>query len=228
MKKIFTILFLFIVLVVNGQDFHRYEIKSGRIVYQINRFFLHSDMHPDTNGKPITKSEWVPYVAEQREYYWDDYGNVSRNIVYQISGPFGKPLPEKKKLYEQLWKGNHRYYFKDGKVTDDPFYLREECLKNKNLFELTGWFKILYPNAKLLGKEQVSGKEGSRYIVSIFREIVVWKELVLKDINYSTNGKGSRRGKDSEKTAIKIQISYKYPHGFFNPQWLRKHINKMN
>ena len=228
MKKWVLLLFLIPVISLPAQEFHRYKIKSGKITYQIVRYSIHSEIHFDSDGNQQQKAELIPYVYQSQEYYWDNYGDVSRNIVYQISGPFGKPLPEKKKLYEQLWKGNHRFYYKKGVINDDPFYLREKCLKNKKLFKVIGWFKMLYPKAKLLGKEDVLGKTGSRYKIDAYSERVLWKGIVLKDISYSTNGKGVRRGKERTKTAVKIQIPFKTPEGFYHPKWLQKYVNEMN
>lgn len=228
MKKWFVLLFLIPVFSLPAQEFHRYKIKSGKITYQIVRYSIHTEIHFDSDGNQQQKAELIPYVYQSQEYYWDNYGDVSRNIVYQISNPFGKPLPEKKKLYEQLWKGNHRFYYKKGEVNDDPYYLREECLKNKKLFEAAGWFKIVNPKAELLEKERVLGKEGNRYKLDEYSEMVLWKGVVLKDISYSTNGKGVRRGKERTKTAVKIQIPFNTSSDFFDPQWLRKYISEMN
>ncbi|MBN2638747.1 MAG: hypothetical protein JXR65_06635 [Bacteroidales bacterium] len=228
MKKWFVLLFLIPVFSLPAQEFHRYKIKSGKITYQIVRYSIHTEIHIDSDGNQQQKAELIPYVYQSQEYYWDDFGNVAHAVTYQVAAPNGKPLQEKEKLFEQLWKGNHRFYYKKGEVNDDPYYLREECLENKKLFEVDGWFKILNPKAELLEKERVLGKEGSRYKVDEYSETVLWKGLVLKDISYFTNGKGIRKGKESVKTAVKIQIPFKASSDFFDPQWLRKYVSEIN
>jgi len=221
-KKICTVLFLITALAVNGQAFRRYEVKSGKIVYQVIRFVLHSEIHTDSNGKLIAKSEQVPYVAEIRDYYWDDYGNIYRDVIYKVSDMGGKPLPQKKKVIERLWLAGRMYYLKNGKVSFDSYHLREECMNNAPLFQKVGWFKVLHPGAKIIGKEKVAGKRGTRYYVDEFSEYVLWKGLVLSDISYFTNSKEQRKGMENKKTAVKIQIPFKTPEGFYHPKWLQQ------
>jgi hypothetical protein len=86
-------------------------------------------------------SEQVPYVAEQVIYYWGEFGNIAFEEIYQVSAFGGKPLPEKIKIAERLWTGDHRYYFniEENKVSDDPYYLRIKCRENFSILS-NYWF----------------------------------------------------------------------------------------
>ncbi len=223
MKNLY-LLFLLIssVFVLHGQEFRPYQVKSGHIRYQTIRFILHSESHTDSTGKMIAKSEQIPYVSRIRDYYWDDYGDVSRDMIYKASDMGGKPLPEKKKVLERLWLDGRMYYLQNEKVAFDPDHLRDECFEKKQLFQKEGWFKVLYPEARPMRKEKVAGREGVRYLVDAFSEYVLWKGLVLHDVSYFTNRAGVRKGNEREETAVEVQTGTSFKPGFFNPLWYQK------
>ncbi len=222
MKKLFFFGFLLLIFSAEAQTFHPYQVKSGHIRYQTIRFILHSESHTDSTGKIVVKSEQIPYVAEVRDFYWDDYGNMSRDVIYKTSGFGGKPLPEKKKVIERLWRDGRMYYLKNGKTAFDPDHLRDECMEKKVLFQKKGWFKVLYPGAKSLGRETVAGKKGTRYFVDAFSEYVLWKGLVLRDVGYFTNRAGERKGNEREEKAVKIETGIHFKPEFFSPAWFEK------
>ncbi len=218
---------LFLAFIVSfsatAQPFHPYQVKSGHIRYQTIRFILHTELHTGPDGKMVGKAEQIPYLSRTRDYYWDDYGNVARDMIYKVSDGSGKLLPEKQKLIERLWCDGRMYYLKNGKVAFDPDHLRDECLASEPLFKKAGWFAVLYPHTKINGKEKVAGKEGTLYKVDAFSEYVLWKGLVLRDVSYYTNGAGKRKGKQWDKKAVKVQRNIKLKPGFFTPAWYLRH-----
>ncbi len=222
MKNFFLFVTFILSLTAEAQQFRRYQVKSGKIEYQLIRYITHTTMHTGTDGKTTGTSEQIPYVSEIRDYYWDNYGDVSRDVFYKVSDGGGKLLPEKKKTLERLWRDGRMYYLKNGKVAFDPDHLREACWANKPLFHKWGWFKVLYPDAKVIGKEVVAGKEGTRYYVDAFSEKVLWKGLVLRDVGYYTNGAGERKGKQWDKKAVKVQTGIDFTPGFFYPLWYQQ------
>ena len=225
MKKLYLSLFLFTsVFVLHGQTFLPYRVKSGHIRYQTIRYVLHSESHTDSTGKTWVKTEQIPYVSQVRDYYWDGYGNVARDVIYKTADFSGKPLPEKKKVMERLWRDGRMYYRKNGKTAFDPDHLREECFGKKQLFEKRGWFGVLYPGAKPLGAEEVAGKKGRRYYVDAFSEYVLWKGLLLRDVHYYTNRAGERKGNEREEIAGKVETNTRFTPGFFTPQWYQNFI----
>jgi hypothetical protein len=179
-------------------------------------------LHTGSDGKMAGKSWQEPYVSRIRDYYWDDYGDISRDVIYKVSGRGGKALPEKKKGLERLWREGRMYYLKNGKVAFDPDHLREECMEKKPVFEKVGWFKTLYPKARPIGKEKVAGKTGIRYKEDAFSEYVLWKGLILRNVSYFTNGAGQRKGEEREEKAVKVQTGMDFKPGFFNPLWYQK------
>ena len=181
MKNFILFLTFLLSLTATAQQFHPYKVKSGHIRYQEIRFILHSEMHAGPDGKMVGKSWRVPYVSRIRDYYWDDYGDISRDVIYKASNMGGKPLPEKKKILERLWLAGRMYYLKNGKVAFDPDHLREECMEKESLFLKVGWFKALHPDAKPVGKEKIAGKEGVRYKEDAFSEYVLWKGLIRSE-----------------------------------------------
>ena len=222
MKNFFLFITLILSLTANAQSFRRYQVKSGKIEYQLTRYITHTTMHIGPDGKTVGTSEQIPYVSEIRDYYWDDYGDVSRDIFYKVSDRGGKPLPEKKKILERLWRDGRMYYLKNGKVAFDPDHLRDECLASEPLFKKAGWFAVLYSHAKAVGQEKVAGKTGIRYTVDAFSEYVLWKGLVLRDVSYYTNGAGERKGKQWDKKAVKVQTGINFNPGFFYPLWYQQ------
>jgi len=222
MKNFIFLLVLLLSLTASAQQFQRYQVKAGHIQYHTIRFILHTEMHTGPDGKMIGKSEQIPYVSGIRDYYWDDYGDISRDVIYKAADMGGKPLPEKKKIMERLWLDGRMYYLKNGKVAFDPDHLRDECMEKEPLFRKKGWFKVLYPDAKLVGKEKTAGKEGIRYYVDAFSEYVLWKGLILHNVNYFTNRSGERKGNDWEEMAVKVETGNDFKPGFFYPLWYQK------
>jgi len=135
MKHCIFFIAIFLSIAANAQQFKRYRVKSGYIQYQTIHFSLHSESHIDTNGEIVSKSEQIPYVAKIRDYYWDNYGNISRDIIYKTADIGGKPLPEKEKIIERLWLDGRMYYQKNGKVDFDPDHVRDECMAKKSLLK---------------------------------------------------------------------------------------------
>ena len=222
MKYCIFFIAFFLGIAANAQQFKRYQVKSGYVQYHTIRFSLHSELHTDTNGKIVSKSEQIPYVAEIRDYYWDDYGNISRDVIYKAADIGGKPLPEKEKIIERLWLDGRMYYLKNDKVAFDPDHLRDECMAKKSLLKKVGWFRLLYPNVKPMGKEKVAGKKGIRYYEDAFSEYVLWKGLILHNISFFTSRAGERKGEEREEIAIKIQTGIDFKPGFFYPLWYQK------
>jgi len=219
------ILIIAISVGINAQEFRPYKVKSGKIVFEKRRYYMHSTTHIDANNK-VTGSRSNPsYVEDEIIYYWDNYGDIAFEVAYQVSKFGGKPLPKKVKKYERLWKGNHRYYYnvKKKRLSDDPYYTRKECLKAGRLYELAGWLSVMYPKAKFLAKESVAGKMVKHYKESENFDFYVWKGLLLREVNYSTkykNGKEVRFEPETEKVAVKIDTESKVNPTIFTPTWL--------
>lgn len=221
MRILLFMSFILVNFTGTAQEFHPYGVKSGKITYEIRRFITRSGMKTEPDGKMISKEERIPYVSEVRTYYWDDYGNVARLVAYKVSGSFGKPLPQKQKLFEQLWKGNHRYYYNGEKVEDDPNHMRIECLADKKLFNTVGWFKLTYPKAEKVGTDTLAGKICEVFRTDVFSDVALWKNLVLRDVSYYTNPKGERKGLEQIKIATKVTLPLQEKPGFFEPEWLK-------
>jgi len=225
MKNGIIFFVLVLSLTATAQPFHPYQVKSGHIRYQTTRFILHTETHTGSDGKMVAKAEQKPYLSQTRDYYWDDYGNVARDMIYKVSDRSGKPLPERQKLLERLWRDGRMYYLKNGKVAFDPDHLRNECMEKEQLFQQVGWFKMLYPKAKHLGKEKVAGKKGTRFKVDAFSEFVLWKGLILRNIDYFTDRAGVRKGEQREEAAVKVETNMDFKPGFFAPLWYRTFIS---
>jgi hypothetical protein len=219
MKNFILFLAFLLSLTATAQPFHPYKVKSGHVQYKTIRFILHSEIRTDANGKMVGKAWQEPYVSRIRDFYWEDYGDISRDVIYKVSDIGGKPLPEKKKYLERLWREGRMYYLKNGKVEFDTDHLREECMEKKLLFEKVGWFKTLYPEAQSIGKEKVAGKTGVRYKEDAFSEYVLWNGLILRNVNYYTNRAGERKREEREEVAVKVQMGIDFNPGFFQPKW---------
>ena len=109
MKKLFLFLILSFVISVNAQDFKPYKVESGKITYKNLKYSTHSG-YSNKNGVEKSYSKQVPYVAEQIIYYWDEFGDIAFEEIYQVSKFGGKLLTEKVKIAERLWVDEHRYY----------------------------------------------------------------------------------------------------------------------
>jgi len=221
---ILTIVLLMLVCVgSNAQEFHPYKIKSGKISFEKRKYSMQAKLHMDSNGNVSGSRTNPSYVEEEVTYYWDNYGDVAYKVAYQVSKFGGKPLPEKVKKYERLWKGDHRYYYdvKKKKVFDDPYYTRKACLKAGK----TEWLKVMYPKASVVSEESIAGKMVKHYKNSEMHDFYAWEGIILRDVSYSTkkkNGKYMRFEPDREKIAIKIDTVTKIDSTVFTPDWLKK------
>jgi len=225
---IVTMLSLIMVSVgVNAQEFHPYKVKSGKITYEKRKYSMQATWHIDSQGKVSGSRSNPSYVEEEVTYYWDNYGDVAYEVAYQVSKFGGKPLPEKVKKYERLWKGEHRYYYdvKKKKLSDDPYYARIACLKAGKLYEVTGWLKVMYPKASVVSEESIAGKMVKHYKNSETHDFYAWEGIILRDVSYSTkkkNGKYKRFEPDREKIATKVEADIKVNPSIFTPNWLKK------
>jgi len=219
--------FLMVSVGVNAQEFHPYKVKSGKITYEKMKYSMHAKLHLDSNGNASGSRSNPSYVEEEITYYWDNYGDVAYEVAYQVSKFGGKPLPQKVKKYERLWKGNHRYYYdvKKNKVSDDSYHTRHACLKAGKLYEASGCLAVMYPKASVIAKESVAGKMVKHYKESESWDFYAWNGIILRDVNYSTkkkNGKYKRFEPNREKVAVKVEADIKIDPSVFMPNWLKK------
>ncbi|WP_299524052.1 hypothetical protein [uncultured Lutibacter sp.] len=225
MKKIIQYCFLAIAVSIQAQDFKPYKVKSGKIVYEKLKYSTHSRFS-SINGVETGFSEQIPYVAEQVIYYWDEFGDIAFEEIYQVSKFGGKLLPEKVKIAERLWIDEHRYYynFEENKVSDDPYHLRIKCKQNFQYYQIKdSWIETLYMGAEASEEKEVLGKKASYYRIDNYHDIYAWKGLVLKDESFSTRGSnGPRNTIERAKNAIEIDTISKVSDTLFNPIWLKR------
>lgn len=205
-----------------AEVFHPYAIKSGKIMYEKRKYSMHSELHIDSHDRVTGKRTTPSYVEEEVTFYWDNYGDVAYEVAYQVSKFGGKPLAEKVKKYERLWKGDHRYYYdvKKKKVSDDPYYTRKACLKAGK----TEWLKVMYPKAAVVAEESIAGKMVKHYKESEMHDFYAWEGIILRDVSYSTkkkNGKYKRFEPDRERIAVKVEADSNVDASVFNPDWLK-------
>ena len=119
-------------MVIQAQEFKPYKVKSGKISYEKLKYSTVSGFSIK-DGVETSYSKQVPHVAEQVNYYWDEYGDLAFEETYQVSKFGGELLLEKVKIAEQLWIDEHRYYFniEENKVSDDPYHLRIKCKEHR-------------------------------------------------------------------------------------------------
>ena len=225
MKKIIQYCFLAIVVSIQAQDFKPYKVKSGKIVYEKLKYSTRSVFKYE-NGVETGSSKQIPYVAEQIMYYWDEFGDIAFEEIYQVSKFGGKLLPEKVKIAERLWIDEHRYYynFEENKVSDDPYYLRIKCRNHFQYYQIKdSWIETLYMGAESSGKKEVLGKKTRYYRIDNYHDIYAWKGLILKDESfYTQDSNGSRSGINRAKVAIEIDTISKVNDTLFNPIWLKR------
>lgn len=209
-------------LSVHAQSFRLYGVKSGKVEYEITRFVTHSSYSVDTAGKEHFSSEQIPYRAELRTLYWEDYGRLRKLVVYQTAKLGGKPLPKKQKLFEQLWNNKGRYYYRDGKVSRDPNYQYEKWKDDPNQFASKGWFVLSHPHAKRIGQDTLIGKKCVLWQAGPFSDYALWQGIVLQETDYYTNTHEERKGTERKKTALRMEIPLQEKPDFFHPQWLKK------
>ncbi|WP_457611404.1 hypothetical protein [Lutibacter sp.] len=225
MKRITQLFFLLLMVSCYAQDFKPYKVKSGKIVYQKLKYSTHFGFSI-VNGVKTNYKKQVPYVSEITNYYWDEYGDKSFEETYKIADFGGEPLVDSIKVGEQLWIGNHRYYFnfKENKTYDDPYYLRIKCRENFQYYQITGsWIKTQYMGAEESGTKEILGKEATYYKIDNSTDLYAWKGLVLKNEDFYTNRKGDQRlGINRTKVAVKIDTISKMNANIFNPVWLKR------
>ena len=225
MKKILLFLVLSFAISTNAQEFKPYKVKSGKIIYEKFKYSTVSG-YSNKNGVETSYSKQVPYVAKQVIYYWDEFGDIAFEEVYQVSKFGGELLPEKVKIAEQFWVDEHRYYFniKENKVSDDPYRLRIKCKENFQYHQIKdSWVETLYMGTEKSGTKEFLGKETDYYKLDKFQDIYAWKGLVLKIESFYTNGSnGPRAGINCAKVVIEIDTLSKINNKLFNPIWLKR------
>ncbi len=224
MKKIIQYCFLALAVSIQAQDFKPYKVKSGKIVYEKLRYSTHSGFS-SINGVETSFSEQIPYVAEQVIYYWDEYGDIAFEEIYQVSKFGGKPLAEKVKIAERFWVDEHRYYFDatKNKVSDDPYYLRIKCREQFQYYQIKdSWIETIYMGSEKSATKEILGKETDYYNIDKFQDLYAWKGLVLKNESFATTRKGNRLYPDRTKTAVEIDTLFKIDEKLFNPIWLKR------
>jgi len=209
---------------LQAEEFHPYQVKSGKIVFVKRKYMTKTHLHIDTNNHVTGQKLRSYFITDEIDYYWDAYGDLAYEVDYKLTDAFGKKLPKKIKYYEKLWKGNSKYFYKvkTGKVSKDPWHVKQECLSNGNFCKLSGWLKVLYPKLEKRGEVGVTGKKTVRYRIDSFSDLLVWKGIVLDDISYSTTPKGKRIEKESERKAIKVMTGKLIP-STFDPKWMKKY-----
>jgi len=225
MRKVLHFCFLAIAVSMQAQDFKPYKVKSGKIVYERLKYSTHSGFS-SVNGVETSYSKQVPYVAEQVVYYWDEFGDIAFEEIYQVSKFGGKPFPEKVKIAERLWIDEHRYYFniEKNKVSDDPYHLRIKCKKNFQYYQIKdSWIETLYMGAESSEEKEVLGKKARYYRIDNYHDIYAWNGLVLKDESFSTRGSnGPRNTIERAKVAVEIDTIFKVKDTLFNQIWLKR------
>lgn len=224
MKLFVQLILLIFTISVQAQDFKPYKVKSGKITYE-NLEYSTVSGYSYKNGVETGYSKQVPYVAEQTVFYWDEFGDVAFEEIYQVSNFGGKLLPEKVKIAERLWIDEHRYYFnfKKNKVSDDPYHLRIKCRENFQYYQIKdSWIETLYMGAEKSGTQDILGKQADYYSIDEFQDLYAWKGLVLKDESFATTPKGERLYPDRTKIAVEIDTVSVVNPELFNPIWLKR------
>ncbi len=224
MKLSIQFILLIFTISIQAQDFKPYKVKSGKIVYEklnYSTVFGFSSV----NGVESDYSKQVPYVAEQMIYYWDEFGDIAFEEIYQVSTFGGKPLPERVKIAERLWVDEHRYYFDVEKntVSDDPYHLRIKCKENFQYYQIKGsWIETQYLGAEKSGTKEILGKEADYYKIDAYQDLYAWKGLVLRQEDFATTRKGERLDADRTTIAVEIDTLFEIDKKQFDPIWLKR------
>lgn len=225
MKKLLNFIFFSVIISTYAQDFKPYKVKSGKIIYEKLRYSTVSGYKWE-NGNETGYSKQVPYVAEQVVYYWDEFGDISFEEIYQVSKFGGELLPEKVKISERLWLAEHRYHFNiiENTVSDDPYRLRIKCRTNFQYYQvLDSWIKVEYTGAESLSTKVILGKVTDYYRIDNYQDIYSWKGLILKTEDFSTRGSnGTRNTIERAKVAVKIDTTSAINRELLNPIWLKR------
>ena len=225
MKKILFFIFSSVIITTHAQDFKPYKVKSGKITYEKLKYSTVSGYKWE-NGIETGYSKQVPYVAEQVVYYWDEFGDIAFEEIYQVSKFGGELLTEKVKIAERLWIDEHRYHYnyKENKVSDDPYHLRIKCRKHFQYYQIKdSWIETLYMGAETSETKNIIGKEADYYRIDNYQNIYAWKGLVLKTENFSTSGSnGLRNTIERAKVAVEIDTTSVIDEKLFNSIWLKR------
>jgi hypothetical protein len=224
MKIKILFLLLVVTLTLHAQDFKPYKVKSGKITYEKLKYSTVSG-YSNHNGVETSYSKQVPYVEQQVIYYWDEFGDIAFEEIYQVSNFGGKLLPEKVKIAEQLWIDEHRYYFnfEENKVNDNPNDLRILCKERFQYYQIIGsWIETLYIGTEKSGTQEILGKQSDYYKIDKYQDLYAWKGLVLKSENFYTTPKGERLHLNRAKVAVEIDTVSVINHRLFNPIWLKR------
>ncbi|SNR53167.1 hypothetical protein [Lutibacter flavus] len=224
MKKLLNFIFLSVIISTYAQDFKPYKVKFGKITYEKLKYSTVSG-YKWKNEKERNYSKQVPYVSEQVIYYWDQFGDIAFEEIYQVSKFGGELLPEKVKITERLWVGEHRYYYniEENTIYDDPYHLRIKCKENFQYYQIKdSWIETLHMGAKTSGTKEILGKDSDYYKIDNYQDLYVWKGLLLKTEYFSTNRKGKRLYPDRTKIAIEIDTTSAINQELFNPIWLKR------
>jgi len=207
---------------LNAQPFHQFKVKSGKIVYEHKKFKTKMSFKY-VNGKEESFREVIPYVDTRETYFWINYGDVVFREVYQVSKFGGKLLLKPVKKFEQLFKGDKRYYYnaKKKKTSYDPWREKNQCLKKAESLDDRGCFAVYYPKMEHKGEEVVAGKTTQVYREDIGTDLYLWKGLNLKEQNFSFNNSETKRF-DLERETVAVEIDTNTPINakVFSPKWL--------
>jgi len=224
MKFWILILSVISIGVTQAQEFKPFKIKSGKITYEKLKYSTVSG-YSNSNGVETSYSKQIPYVAEQVIYYWDEFGDIAFEEIYQVSEFGGKLLPEKVKIAERLWIDEHRYYFdiKKNKVSNDPYHLRIKCKEHFQYYQIKGsWIETLYMGTEKAGTKTILNKKTDYYKIDKYQDLYAWKGLVLQDENFYTTPKGERLHLNRAKIAKEIDTISTINKELFNPTWLKR------
>lgn len=225
MKKLLKFIFLSVIISTYAQDFKPYKVKSGKITYEKLKYSTVSGYKWE-NGNETSYNKQVPYVAEQVMYYWDEFGDIAFEEIYQVSKFGGKLLPEKVKIAERLWIDEDRYYynFEESVFSKDLYHLRIKCRNHFQYYQIKdSWIETLYMGTEKSGTSEIVGKEADYYNISKYHDIYAWKGLVLKDESFSTRGSsGPRNTIERAKVAVEIDTTSLINQELFIPIWLKR------
>lgn len=188
---------------VKSQVYTPYSVKSGKIVYHSIRYSMKVSFS-SINGKESSSRSLIPYLSEERIYYWDNFGDKAFEEIWQVSKFGGKPLDKKVKIAQRLWLGDKRYYYDNKKVTIDPWHSKLSSKKEKY-----GTYQSV---------KNVAGKKSKLYRESAYTDKYIWQGLSLRNVNFSTS-KGKRSEIHTETKAIEVQI-IPIDAKLFHPKWL--------
>lgn len=224
MKKLFLFLSMLISFPAFSQEYRLYRIKSGKIKYQIIRYNTHSKECVDKQGNFQVKSEKIPFVSETIDYYWDDYGNIARAIAYKVADLKGNKLSVPVKDYEELWIGRKHLFYQNNNVIIDSAKTRITCLNHPEKLKQYGWFKLVHPSAEEIGYDTILGEHAVVYRTDKFSDYSLWKGIIMQDVSYYADGKGSRTGINIKKRAVEINSLPKDKKDTFTPVWYQKEM----